>query len=165
MKENILRIGRLYLFLILGACISFVCCDSDDEDEIPIVEKTFLENYDGTKWVTIDANDGYITYLRINNNLRVPFEVWGLEVDPQKAGKGEFCYLHDDSFMDEDVEIIENSGNRFTIGYEGMEFWAIEIRGEILKLGDRDVWDDPNSIVFEKTTVNVDDFEICTEDD
>ena len=173
MKENVLRIGRLYLFLILGACFSIHSCNSDDEDEIVIVEKTFLEKYDGTKWVAVEEYEGYIIYLRVNDNPRVPFELWGRPADLEKARKEEACYGHQDGYMDADegdlIEIIENSGNRFTIGGSG-EYWGLEIRGETLKFGgwrgssDSNIWNDPESWVFAKTTVNVDAFEICPDD-
>jgi hypothetical protein len=172
MKENVLRSGRLYLFIFLTACFSFVSCNSDDEDEIEIIEKTFLEKYDGTKWMIVGEYEGYILYLRVNNSQRVPFELWGRAVDsPEDA-----CYGHQDGYMDEDegansMEIIENSDNRFTITNANVEFWCLEIRGETLKFGgwsvygdaDPNIWDDPDSMVFKKTTVNVDAFEICPE--
>ena len=166
MKENILRLGRLYLFLMLGACFSFFSCNSDDDDEIVIVEKTFLEKYDGTKWVIVDEYQGNTLYIRINNNSSVPFEIWERPVN----SKEETCYWHLNSYMDGGMEIIENSDTRFTIANASEEFWwTIEVRGETLKFGGQSVWDDvlppvwndPDSRVFEKTTVNVDAFEIC----
>lgn len=176
MKENVFGIGRLYLFLFLGACFYFVGCNSDDEGEIVIVEKTFLEKYDGTKWVVAEAYEGYIYYLRVNDNQRVPFEIWGRPAELGKSRNEEACYGYQDGYMDDDggstpIEIVENSENRFTIGGDG-EFWCLEIRGETLKFGgwsiygdaDSNIWDDPESWTFEKTNVNVDAFEICPED-
>ena len=174
MKENIFRMIRPYVFLILGACISFIGCNSDDEDEIVIVGKSFLEKYDGTKWETVEPFQGYNYYLRVNNNSIIPFEIWKRSVNSQE----ETCYSHENDFMVENEHdgamiITENSGNRFTIANEAQEFWwTIEIRGDILKFDGQAVWDNeilpiwdsPGSRVLKKTNVNVDALEICNED-
>jgi hypothetical protein len=176
MTAKFIQYGGLYFFLILVVSFSFKSCGTDDDDDIAIVEKTFLEKYDGTKWVITEEYEGYVYYLRINDNQRVPFEIWGRSWDLEKANEDETCYGHQDGYMDEDegansMEIVENSDNRFTIGGDG-EFWCLEIRGETLKFGawsvygdaDPNIWDNPDSMVFKKTTVNVDAFEICPDD-
>ncbi len=167
MKENVLRIGRLFLFFILGACCWFVGCNSDDEDEIQIIEETFLEKYDGSKWVTTDAEEGWIYYLRVNNNLRFPYEFWGRPTDLEKANKEDGCYFHQEMSVNEvpgdGIEIMENSGNRFRVGDE-MESWTLEIKGDVLTFTISRYGGRQDSIIFEKTNVNVDAFEICPDD-
>ncbi len=174
MKESVLRFGQIGLFLILGVCYCFVGCNSDDEDEIVIVEKTFLEKFDGTKWETVEPFEGSNIYLRVNNNSNIPFETWNRPVNSEE----EACYWHQNDFMVENEHdgamiITENSGNRFTIANEAQEFWwTIEIRGDILKFDGQSVWDDeilpiwdsPGSRVMKKTNVNLDALEICNED-
>lgn len=174
MKENVLRLGRLHLFLTFGVFFSFFSCNSDGEFEYEIEGyKTFLEIYDGTKWVVVEEYEGHIYYLRVNNNKRVPFELWGRPADLEKASKKETCYDHQNAFMDEEgVLIRQNASGRFIISYGDDEFWGLEIRGETLKFGywtewgdsDSNIWNNPDSIVFKKTTVNVDAFVICSYD-
>ncbi len=52
MKEKFLRLWSLYFCFILVVGLSFQSCNSDDDDDIDdIIEQTWLEKYDGTKWV------------------------------------------------------------------------------------------------------------------
>ncbi len=173
MKESVLRFGQICLFLILGVCYCLVGCNSDDEDEIVIVEKTFLEKYDGTKWETVEPHHGEDIYLRVNNSSSIPFETWSR---PENSGE-ETCYWHQNDFMvyyddGSAMKITENSGNRFTITNEAEEmWWTIEIRGDILKfdgqsVGDDEIlpiWESPGSRVLKKTNVNVDALKICAD--
>lgn len=150
---------RLYIFFVAVTCILFNGCTSDDEDEV--IPRTFLEKFNDTKWVAND--EGMVLYLRVNNKLRVPFEIWAREMDLEKSNVTETCYGHQDDWMGEGVEITENFGNRFTISYLDMEFWTLEIRDETLTLTFYNIGGHSDSAIFEKTTVNVDAFEICPE--
>jgi len=145
MKTKILKHRFLYLFILLGLTISFNGC-SDDDDE----PQTFLEKYDGTKWVF----NGEDIYIRIVDNTSIILEEWYFDGD---------CYEYD-TFNYGSLEIIENSKNKLVIQITDdgeIETLSFTVEGDVLTVV---VTDDDGfeTISLLKTTVNVDEFEICT---
>ena len=61
----------IYFFILIGLMVSFNSCGS--EDESTLLTQTFLEKHEGTKWI---GNDERIIYLKINNNLLNPIDLW-----------------------------------------------------------------------------------------
>ncbi len=145
MKTKFLKHRFLYLFILLSLTVSFHGC-SDEDDE----PQTFLETYDGTKW-TFPGGDIYIRFI---DDTSILLEEWYLNGD---------CYEYDT--MDyEFIEFVENSTDTLIIKITDdgeSETLTFTVQGEILKVViSYDGEDD--TVYFEKSTINVDEFEICT---
>ncbi len=148
METKILKHRFLYFFILLSLTVFYNSCSSDDDDDSSL---TFLEKYDGTKWVNTDE---FTIYIRLNNNTNKLVEQWVLF--------GE-CYFYNYDFESDNLEIIENSDNSLIFKYtdEGeTETVTVTVQGEILKVVIQE-GDEEEIIYFDKTSVNVDDFEIC----
>ena len=152
MKTTILKHKFLCIFIFISLAISFNGCSDDDDD---ITSQTFLEKYDGTKWV----NDDELTiYIRLNNNTNKLIESWFLFGD---------CYFYDYDFESQGVEIVENSKDKLIIKYtdDGDTITVtVTMQGEILRVVIKE-GNEEEILLFDKTSVNVDDFEICPEFD
>ncbi len=148
MKTTILKHKLFYFFILLSLAIYFNGCSTDDDD---ITSQTFLEKYDGTKWVNTDE---FTIYIRLNDNINKLVETWFLFGD---------CYFYDYDFESEGVEIVENSENKLIIKYTDdgdIETVTVTIQGETLKVVIKE-GNEEEIIYFDKTSVNVDDLEIC----
>ena len=55
--KTILKTKFLYVFFLLSLAVSFNGCSSDDDD---ITSQTFLEKYDGTKWINTESLDDFL---------------------------------------------------------------------------------------------------------
>lgn len=148
MRAKYFLTGHLYFFLILGACIGFTSCDSDDEDEI--VQQTWLEKYDGTKWV--DEDD--FLYIRIVNNTNIIIESWVNEPD---------CYIYNVSDGNVNFNIIENSTNQLVFEVnegDDMEKFTLKISGDTLTIL-LEYKDESDTLTLQKTNADVDNFPLC----
>ena len=148
MRAKYFLTGHLYFFLILAACIGLTSCNSDDEDEI--VQQTWLEKYDGTKWV--DEDD--FLYIRIVNNTNIIFESWVNEVE---------CYIHNVSDGNVNFNIIENSNNQLVFEVnegDDMEKFTMKISGDTLTIL-LEYRDESDTLTFQKTNADVDNFPLC----
>jgi len=146
MKTLIFKHKLLYFFIILGLTITYNGCSDDDDDF-----QTFLEKFDGTKWVHTDE---FTFYVRLNDNLNKLIESWILFDD---------CYFYDVDFESEDVELVENSKDKLIVKYiddEGSTTLTFTMQGETLKAVVKE-GNEEDIIYFDKTSVNVDDLEIC----
>ncbi len=147
MKTLIFKRKFLYFFIILGLTVTFNSCSDDDDDNF----QTFLEKYDGTKWVNTDE---FTFYIRLNDNTNKLIESWILFDD---------CYFYDADFESESVELIENSKDKLIIKYtDDGDITTVTITMQVETL--RAVVKEGNEediIYFDKTSVNVDAFEIC----
>ncbi len=136
-----------YFFILFSLTIFLNSCNS--EEDVEDIPHTFLEKYDGTKWV-VNTKD-FTMYLRLDNTKKF-VEQW--------VFYGE-CYAY--KFESENLEIVENSEYNLIIKYtdeEVTETYKISVQGGVLMVifqvnGEEDI------MYFEKTTINVDDFEIC----
>lgn len=153
--------GTLIFLLGLFLVLPSAGCNSDDDDDGPVAE-TFLELYDGTKWIHVE--DGITVYLRLSDNLQVPIEMWVSEVVFEKGDLANECFYYSKDWVEEGVEITENSRNRFTISYMEMESWSFTVQNEKLIVTYTDAGGQEPPIMFEKTTANLDALEICPED-
>lgn len=143
----------LYIFIILGFTFYLNSCSDDDNEP-----KTFLEIYDGTKWV--DTGDGAKLYLRFKNNLGNFLELWIQD---------ENCYIYGNIFNDSEdvIEIIENTENKFLYKISADDFEGkalITIDGNILKYTasiSSNNETDTFTTFYNKTTINIDEFQIC----
>ena len=153
MKTNKSIQGFFYFFTLLSLTISLNSCSSDDGN----TSNTFLEIYDGTKWI---LSDDETLYVRLNSDLNKLIEEWEFD-------ESHNCYKYDDSFEDWPYEIIENSKDKFVIKYsnEGnSKTLTLTVQGEVLKAvvnhsGEENGID---TYYFDRTSINVDDLEICT---
>lgn len=144
MKTKNLKHKFLFLFIVLGLTLSFNACSSDDDEP-----QTFLEKYDGTIW-TFSGED---IYIRIIDNESIILEEWYLDND---------CYEHD-TLNYEVLEIIENSTDKLVIKITDdgeTETFTFTIEGEVLTVVITEV-DGFETVSLIKTSVNVDEFEIC----
>lgn len=144
MKTKNLKHKFLFLFIVLGLTLSFNACSSDDDGP-----QTFLEKYDGTIW-TFSGED---IYIRIIDNESIILEEWYLDND---------CYEHD-TLNYEVLEIIENSTDKLVIKITDdgeTETFTFTIEGEVLTVVITEV-DGFETVTLIKTSVNVDEFEIC----
>lgn len=152
MKAKYFLKGHLYFFLILVAGISFQSCNSDDDDDIDeIIQQTWLEKYDGTKWV--DEDDWL--YIRIVNNITIISESWHKDGD---------CFIY--SVADEDVEfdIIENSENKLVFEVVGDVFQrnTMTVSGNTFTwVIEYEFWEEPATVTFQKSDADVDNFPLC----
>ena len=150
MKTTILKHKLLYIFILLSLAISFNGCSSDDDD---ITSQTFLEKYDGTKWVYTDE---FTIYIRINNNTNKFIEQWFYVFEAE-------CFYYDFDSVSENTEIIENLKDKIIFEYtdEGVtETVTVTMQDETLKVVIKE-GNEEEILYFDKTSVNVDDFEIC----
>lgn len=146
MKTTILKHKLLYIFIILSLAYCYNGC-SDDND---VTTQTFLEKYDSTKWVNTDE---FIFYIKLNDNSNKLVETWVLFGD---------CYFYSYDLESDGVEIIENSKSKLVIRYSDdgdITTVTITIQGDILKVTIQEEGE-TETILFDKTTINVDDFEI-----
>ncbi len=148
MKTTIFKHKLLYFFIILGFAVIFNSCSDDDDDDF----QTFLEKYDGTKWVYTE--DEFTFYVRLNDNPNKFIESWILIDD---------CYFYSVDFESEGVELVENSKDKLIIKYtdEG-EIITVTLtpQGETIRVVVKE-GNDEDLYLFVKTSVNVDDLEIC----
>lgn len=148
MKTTIFKHKFLYFFIILGLTISFNGCSDDDDDDF----QTFLEKYDGTKWVYTE--DEFTFYVRLNDNPNKLIESWILIDD---------CYFYSVDFESESVELVENSKDKLIIKYtDDGEIITVTLttQGETIRVVVKD-GNEEDIMIFDKTSVNVDDLEIC----
>lgn len=151
MKTTILKHKILYIFVLISLAISFNGCT--DDNDVPI--QTLLEKYDGTKWVNTDEIS---FYLRLNDNTNKLVETWILFGD---------CYFYSYDLESDSVEIIENSNSKLIIRYTDdgdITTITITIQEDVLKVFVQDDGE-TETILFDKTSVNVDAFDICPDQD
>ncbi|MGA9270334.1 MAG: hypothetical protein WBV45_06905 [Lutimonas sp.] len=159
MRAKYFLTGHLYFFLILAACIGLTSCNSDDEDEI--VQQTWLEKYDGTKW-----NDGSEVYIKIIGNTSVILESWFLDDSCYVYNVYLYELIHENANLGiAFFEIIENSTNKLVFQvkiFESTETITLRVNGDTLTIkrenNAREGWESKD---FKKTTVDFDDFTIC----
>ncbi len=147
MKITIFKHKLFYFFIILGLIVSFNSCSDDDDDDF----QTFLERYDGTKWVNTDE---FTFYIRLNDNTNKLIESWILFDD---------CYFYDVDFESEGVELVENSKDKLIIKFTDdgdITTVTITMQGETLRAVVKE-GNEEDIIYFDKSSVNVDDLEIC----
>ncbi len=155
------------MFLILSVLmVSFHGCSSDDDNGSITA---FLEKYAGTTWKVADtggASDaGSPTYARFVNDATKIFESW-YEIPAEPV-----CYDYSDGVDIEDgsLTLVENSANTVIIeidyGNNETETFTFTIQGDVLNISY--VYKEPGepdeviSLVFNKTTDNVDDLALC----
>ncbi len=126
---------------------------------------TFLENYEGTKWVySYNDGDNTITW-RIINNLSTPLEVWEIYSDQN---------CHDYVLINPDEEgysIVENLNNKFVIReYSNdnkihYDYIYIVNNNTITETKKRyeegTLTEEEEGRVFTKTSIDVDGFVLC----
>ena len=146
MKTKILKHNLLFFSIILSLIVSFNGC-SDDEDDI--IQQTWLEKYDGTRW-----EDGDGLYWRIIDNTNTILESWYHDGP---------CYWHSIPEGNENFEIIENSTNKLVfrvVEDDNTQTITFRVNGDtltvLLEYNGRS-----ETISFKKTAVNVDDFTLC----
>ena len=136
---------KILFFVVLLSCLSISCDidDSDDEDE-----RFFLEKHGGTNWVLDDGN-GFISYLRINNDTNNLLEDW---YTYPSAING--CYEHTN--YEEAIRIDEDE-----------DYLVLNIPSESLTIR-FSIEDDNLKVVVDndisywnESTKDVDEFEIC----
>ena len=98
MKTKILKHNLIFFSIILSLIVSFNGC-SDDEDDI--IQQTWLEKYDGTKW-----EDGDGLYWRIIDNTNTILESWYHDGP---------CYWYSIPNGNVNLEIIENSTSKLVL--------------------------------------------------
>jgi hypothetical protein len=159
MKDIAYRI--LIFFAFFGALASMTNCTSDDKDDI--VVQTFLEKNNGTKWVITEDDD--LIYMRINDDMTKPIELWISDFDVAKGLADDDCYYYNDDLLEiEEMEILENSANKLTFTYLGNETWSFTIAGDRLKMEFTNSSGLQDATYLDKTNDDVDSFEICTEE-
>ena len=149
----------LYLFILLGLTISFNSCSDDEDDDEP-KDQTFLEKYDGTKWVHKIGNTSY--YKIINNNLNNLWEFYHNEMDG--------CYRYSSQFEDgETYEIIENLENKlvYIYRYNSTDYITVtltvlndRLSQTILEVEDG-VTESDDPWFYDKTSVNIGELDLC----
>jgi len=146
MKTKILKRNLLFISIILSLVVSFNGCSDDDDD---IIQQTWLEKYDGTKW-----EDGDGLYWRIIDNTNIILESWYHDGP---------CYYHSISDGNVNFEIIENSTNKLVfrvVEDDNTQTITFRVNGDtltvLLEYNGRS-----ETISFKKTAVNVDDFTLC----
>ncbi len=160
-KKNV-----VYRMLLLFSCMLLVAtinnCTSDSKDDELVIE-TFLEKNDGTKWKVTEEDE--IIYLRINENMSKPIELWISEIIMAKGMADDDCYYYSDDLMgEEEMEILENSANKLTFTYLGNETWEFTVEGSQLKMLFSNTGGQQELVYFDKTNDDVDSFEICSEE-
>jgi len=159
-KNTVFR--YLILFTYVGLLASINNCTSDDSDD-KLVNQTFLEKQDGTKWKV--SEDEMFIYMRINNNMNKPIELWVSEIDFEKGMADDDCYYYSDDLLEiEEMEIIENSVNNLTFTYLGNETYELTIEDNRLKMVFTNMSGIQDVIYMDKTNIDVDSFEICIEE-
>ena len=94
-----------YLFLVLTLTLTLIGCSSDD-DEQPKVE-TFLEKYEGTRWVDMNKTSEFPNIFKFNSDVLNPLDVY---VIFEEQGCYKLFQVYTTTF-----EIIKNSENEFII--------------------------------------------------
>ena len=158
MKTLFFKHRILSVLILLVLSISITGC-SDDE-----TIKSFLEKQADTDWKFNEPLTGAILYVTINNNQVNPFEIWFSIIE-------EACFIHESIGDDGTVEILENSANELKIKVvddgNPAEYSIITftVNGDILTVVNEDyedgVLEDEDLFIFQKTSDNLDDLNIC----
>ncbi|WKK67538.1 hypothetical protein [Lutimonas zeaxanthinifaciens] len=162
MKTRTAYLGSrlLWFFTFIALLMFTINCDSDDDDDFK--DKTFLENNDGTKWKILD--EGVFVYMRINDDMTKPIEIWMSSMDLDKNRDDSECYYYSTDLIDEETEILENSSNKLKFTYQGEETWTMTIDGNRLKITFVSMNNNEQIVYLDRTNDNVDGFEICPDD-
>jgi len=158
MKTLFFKHRILSVLILLVLSISITGC-SDDE-----TIKSFLEKQADTDWKFNEPLTGAILYVTINNNQVNPFEIWFSIIE-------EACFIHESIGDDGTVEILENSANELKIKVvddgNPAEYSIITftVNGDILTVVNEDyedgVLEEEDLFIFQKTSDNLDDLNIC----
>ncbi|MCF1190216.1 hypothetical protein LRR18_01365 [Mangrovimonas sp. AS39] len=146
---------NLYFILIVVFCFTIATsCSNDDGDTNPVVERTFLEQYQGTVW-HIAVNEFNSEFLMFHNDESVPFEQWLLIY-------GQGCYENFDYKISEFNAIItENSEEYLEITFDNEHVWIIAVEENLLHwidVSEEGVMD----YIYDRQSPGVtDDLEIC----
>ena len=150
------------LFTCIGLLATMNNCTSDDKDD-DLVDQTFLEKQDGTKWKVTE--DDEVIYMRINDDINKPIEIWVSEIDFEKGIADDDCYYYTDDLLEfEEMEVLENSANKLTFTYLGSETWTLTVEDNQLKLAFTSSSGPQELIYMDKTNDDIDSFVICSED-
>ena len=151
------------LFTSIGLLISYNSCVSDQKDKDLISVQTFLERHDGTKWTVIEEE--MRIYVRLNNDMDKALELWISELELAKLITYKECFYYNPEMLNaEEVAILENSESKLVFTYLGNETWTFSRDGERLKLEFETLNNVRDAVYFSKTTENVDELEICSEE-
>lgn len=148
----------LSLFILI-ATISLNGCSDDDDDKK--IDETMLASLDKTKWV-FDGIGFPAIYLRFNNTNTDYLELWSAFAEIE-------CYMYGSSKDDNTLTITENSKTKLVIkATESSQYYSIMIItyvGDKLNIKDEyfvnGVLDDSDNLVFNKTSENLDNLNIC----
>ena len=160
MKTTILKHRFLYLFILLGLTLSFNGCSSDDDDETET--QTFLEKYDGTKWVTnTDEGEFIIKFYDDTNN---PYDNWFQEE------VGSYCHIYHNTKESWGVEfeIKKNLNNEFTIESTSgnyIDTLIFKVQGDNINMTYRLLDNGEEKTIYNlnlnKTSINLNDIVVC----
>lgn len=158
MKKNSFTSTTIRLVFLLLALTSVSCSDDDDDKKI---DETLLETLDKTKWV-FDGIGFPAIYLRFNDSNTNFLELWAAIAEDE-------CYIYGNSSDDDTLTIIENSKSKLVIkATESSDYYSImtvTIINDKLNLK-QDYYvegslDDTDVLVFNKTSTNLNDLDIC----
>ena len=160
MKIKILKNRFLYLLILLGLTLTFNGCSNDDNGEPKI--QTFLEKYDGTKWIT-NTDYGELIY-KFNYDINNPYDVWVQE----EIGSDCHIFRNTKESWGVEFEITKNSDNEFTIQSSSNNYtdkFIFSIQGETLNMIYRFIEQGEGEIIwnlnFDKTSRNLNDIPVC----
>lgn len=156
------------LITLLVLIVSFNGC-SDDDDETPIISKTFIELYTGTTWALIDdgevpVEEGVPTYFRFINDASKVLEGWY-----ENSNEADCYYYFEGINLDNGAMTLEeNSENKLIIKIkytDESETYTCTVQGDTFKIVmvyEEVGWPaETFTIYFNKTSVNVDELLLC----
>ena len=157
-----------YRFFILFACagllMSNASCESDEKDKDLLLDETFLEKYDNSKWTIIQEE--MRIYLRLNDDMKKDIEMWMSELEFAKLMSSDECFYYTAELLNtEDIKIIENSETKLEFTHLGKETWTFSMDGERLKLVFKTMDSAQVPIYFSKTSEDFTDLTLCSDDD
>ncbi|MFD1314008.1 hypothetical protein [Namhaeicola litoreus] len=160
MKRFILNQNFVGILLLTAVVLCNTSCSKDDDNDKKIAE-SMLESLDKTKWV-FDGIGFPAIYLKFNDTNTDFIELWAAIAEME-------CYIYGSSEDDNTLQIIENSKTKLVIkATESSEYYSLMIItyvGDKLNIKDEyyvnGVLDDTDVLVFNKTSVNLDNLNLC----
>jgi len=151
------------LSLCIGLVISYSSCALEDKDKNLLVDETYLEKHDGTKWKAIE--DDMRIYLRLNDDMDKALELWMSDLEFEKLLTSKECFYYSHEMLNtEEVKVLENSESKLAFTYLENETWTFSMDGERLKLEFKTLDHVREAVYFSKTTDNVAELSICPEE-
>lgn len=149
---------KFILIILIWICpLSYVSCSDDEDPDYDILNASFLEVYNETKWIV--TWDTGIAVIKFNNNPLKYIENWLI------LRNGEcYTYYYVNNFYNSGTfEVLENSNKRLVINIsdDGKSYLVFTIKNNSLKILHKSEDAGDSSTIYIKTTKDIEALPEC----